>query len=214
MIDLWPSRPVAEACITLAVRAPITQRRRGLPPSTAIVLASRADARYTSRIFFFFFQAEDGIRDYKVTGVQTCALPISESGGRRRSPAPAFDRGYGGLRVPHVLNRAHGGLRVPHVLGDDQRMGVGDDARLGVDRRADVLGDAEGVLVCHSVPVAKRGAGQPLGDELVDRLWVLRPWVHLLRGGDEPPRGAQARDERLGRRHHRKDLAQRAVDRG
>src|SRR5256885_11516179 len=28
-------------------------------------------------VLFFFFQAEDGIRDYKVTGVQTCALPIS-----------------------------------------------------------------------------------------------------------------------------------------
>src|SRR5256885_10652061 len=28
---------------------------------------------------FFFFQAEDGIRDYKVTGVQTCALPICPS---------------------------------------------------------------------------------------------------------------------------------------
>src|SRR2546426_3800830 len=27
-------------------------------------------------VSFFFFQAEDGIRDYKVTGVQTCALPI------------------------------------------------------------------------------------------------------------------------------------------
>src|SRR5438876_12157614 len=27
--------------------------------------------------FFFFFQAEDGIRDGRVTGVQTCALPIS-----------------------------------------------------------------------------------------------------------------------------------------
>src|SRR5688500_19548350 len=27
-------------------------------------------------LFIFFFQAEDGIRDYKVTGVQTCALPI------------------------------------------------------------------------------------------------------------------------------------------
>src|ERR1039457_6673526 len=27
-------------------------------------------------LFFVFFQAEDGIRDYKVTGVQTCALPI------------------------------------------------------------------------------------------------------------------------------------------
>src|SRR6266850_2618056 len=30
------------------------------------------------KYFFFFFQAEDGIRDYKVTGVQTCALPISK----------------------------------------------------------------------------------------------------------------------------------------
>src|SRR5256885_626742 len=29
-------------------------------------------------IHFFFFQAEDGIRDYKVTGVQTCALPICQ----------------------------------------------------------------------------------------------------------------------------------------
>src|SRR5256885_10210913 len=28
-------------------------------------------------VVLFFFQAEDGIRDYKVTGVQTCALPIS-----------------------------------------------------------------------------------------------------------------------------------------
>src|SRR5207302_4990879 len=27
-------------------------------------------------LFFFFFQAEDGIRDFHVTGVQTCALPI------------------------------------------------------------------------------------------------------------------------------------------
>src|SRR5258707_8199500 len=31
---------------------------------------------------YFFFQAEDGIRDIGVTGVQTCALPISNSTGR------------------------------------------------------------------------------------------------------------------------------------
>src|SRR5688500_19899483 len=37
---------------------------------------------------FFFFQAEDGIRDYKVTGVQTCALPISRAI-RARSAARA-----------------------------------------------------------------------------------------------------------------------------
>src|ERR1039457_2428754 len=35
---------------------------------------------------FFFLQAEDGIRAYKVTGVQTCALPISSDRGR----APGF----------------------------------------------------------------------------------------------------------------------------
>ena len=32
---------------------------------------------------FFFFQAEDGIRDVAVTGVQTCALPIFQIGGTR-----------------------------------------------------------------------------------------------------------------------------------
>src|SRR6266516_2269887 len=49
---------------------------------------------------FFFFQAEDGIRDRTMTGVQTCALPISRHSGpacplpgharaaRRRAPAP------------------------------------------------------------------------------------------------------------------------------
>src|SRR5215813_2853579 len=36
-------------------------------------------------MFFFFFQAEDGIRDADVTGVQTCALPISISWRRPRS---------------------------------------------------------------------------------------------------------------------------------
>src|SRR2546430_6118007 len=34
---------------------------------------------YFTSLCFFFFQAEDGIRDLTVTGVQTCALPISRS---------------------------------------------------------------------------------------------------------------------------------------
>src|SRR5437588_9466949 len=33
-------------------------------------------ASFVCSYFFFFFQAEDGIRDHCVTGVQTCALPI------------------------------------------------------------------------------------------------------------------------------------------
>src|SRR2546422_7581561 len=44
--------------------------------------------------FFFFFQAEDGIRDVAVTGVQTCALPISlrKDGLRARTRVGGFAR--------------------------------------------------------------------------------------------------------------------------
>src|SRR5438132_3464352 len=38
-------------------------------------------------VLFFFFQAEDGIRDHCVTGVQTCALPILVVGTVTRRPA-------------------------------------------------------------------------------------------------------------------------------
>src|SRR5258707_5872051 len=41
-------------------------------------------AAYTSLLCFFFFQAEDGIRDIGVTGVQTCALPIWRKHRRQR----------------------------------------------------------------------------------------------------------------------------------
>src|SRR5690606_41093877 len=38
-----------------------------------------------------FFQAEDGIRDFHVTGVQTCALPICSDGALSRGSADRFD---------------------------------------------------------------------------------------------------------------------------
>src|SRR5438034_7716012 len=50
---------------------------------------------------FFFFQAEDGIRDHCVTGVQTCALPISRrsyqarTSATRRSPWKSASTGLG-----------------------------------------------------------------------------------------------------------------------
>src|SRR5260370_15159170 len=40
---------------------------------------------------FFFFQAEDGIRDSSVTGVQTCALPICGWSEKRQAYAQSFD---------------------------------------------------------------------------------------------------------------------------
>src|SRR2546422_3382749 len=44
---------------------------------------------------FFFFQAEDGIRDVAVTGVQTCALPIYP----QTDPVPAGDTARAGFAV-------------------------------------------------------------------------------------------------------------------
>src|SRR5258708_14801022 len=40
----------------------------------------------SGHVCFFFFQAEDGIRDDLVTGVQTCALPISATAVPERAP--------------------------------------------------------------------------------------------------------------------------------
>src|SRR5256885_5370253 len=46
---------------------------------TSIGCSGASSYRFSN--IFFFFQAEDGIRDYKVTGVQTCALPIYADAG-------------------------------------------------------------------------------------------------------------------------------------
>src|SRR2546430_4660612 len=77
-------------------------------------------------IFFFFFQAEDGIRDLTVTGVQTCALPISSAEERRLVEAaqndPArfdalyelhFDRVYG-----FVAGRVHDRVTAEDVTSE------------------------------------------------------------------------------------------------
>src|SRR5690349_22842655 len=66
---------------------------------------------------FFFFQAEDGIRDLYVTGVQTCALPICQR----------VDAGPAAVREAH-LAREHarpGGAHVPGGAGVAARAAVG-----------------------------------------------------------------------------------------
>src|SRR2546426_11708899 len=54
----------------------------------------------------FFFQAEDGIRDYKVTGVQTCALPIFDVAAAHRALPE------GEIVISKVLQNVRAGLRV------------------------------------------------------------------------------------------------------
>src|SRR5947209_11493673 len=78
--------------------------------------------------FFFFFQAEDGIRDIGVTGVQTCALPIF----LRREEGPARDeerrQGRGAAADPHGL-RARG--RVVRTRSEERRVGKECRSRWG-----------------------------------------------------------------------------------
>src|SRR2546430_8616475 len=61
--------------------------------------------------FFFFFQAEDGIRDLTVTGVQTCALPISFEqclSGAFNCPTPTMIRGERGSEGWSFVAEANG----------------------------------------------------------------------------------------------------------
>src|SRR5256885_2589016 len=69
------------------------------------------------RFVFFFFQAEDGIRDYKVTGVQTCALPISR--GRLR-PRPLRICAVQGIRTLADELANHGSSRPRPRAGLDK----------------------------------------------------------------------------------------------
>src|SRR2546422_5537604 len=84
----------------------------------------------------FFFQAEDGIRDVAVTGVQTCALPIFLTFGRPGVPRPSLlvlDRLASILNTLNITPRsflsAHStGLpvmqpRAPHPRSEERRVG-------------------------------------------------------------------------------------------
>src|SRR6266446_9328195 len=79
---------------------------------------------------FFFFQAEDGIRDYKVTGVQTCALPICrrylESADRphdalRRAAAPVYRRKRRSVDGVPALDRSAAARDLPLLRHQTQR---------------------------------------------------------------------------------------------
>src|SRR5262249_58626282 len=84
-----------------------------------LIQSSLIKLRYLSLLFFFFFQAEDGIRDWSVTGVQTCALPISLPSSPRSARRGAKARIQGTRPAgPHLADLA----LLPVVpAGSDQR---------------------------------------------------------------------------------------------
>src|SRR5256886_2840890 len=127
-------------------------------------------------ICFFFFQAEDGIRDLTVTGVQTCALPICEP--------PALCDGRHGPTGHRTA--AAGGAARTMVVGDpgaDRAAACSPAARrqgaeLGTQRRPASVGSEHGNLYGRTeslVAVLRRPRFPPR------RATPRRRWAHYGR---------------------------------
>src|SRR6266487_3569996 len=105
--------------------------------------------------FFFFFQAEDGIRDGRVTGVQTCALPIFH-----REPVFAGSEGFGW----------DGSRRACELLKDGFEMQKGFGLRrISSDYTIDILNE-----LLKSVSFTLHGL-QPSRRAIIDYCCDLRP---------------------------------------
>src|SRR2546425_12620895 len=92
-------------------------------------------------IYFFFFQAEDGIRDKLVTGVQTCALPIYEEGKNTVAPFVRKER--------FKIDGTAQSMNYPIVLGNDAT----------ADKFGGLLGFPTSVLISKDGHVVKRVDG-------------------------------------------------------
>src|SRR5437763_6534323 len=94
-------------------------------------------------IFFFFFQAEDGIRDTSVTGVQTCALPIRirATWERHRLDALIVCGGEGTLRAARDMWHEHGLnlVGIPKTIDNDLD---GTDFPFGFDTAVNTVMEA------------------------------------------------------------------------
>src|SRR5690606_41001002 len=77
-----------------------------------------------------FFQAADGIRDFHVTGVQTCALPISDDVERRLLATRGDGPVSGGVPAPAAAVGADEVVH-EHVVLDGRSEGQGRRERLG-----------------------------------------------------------------------------------
>src|SRR2546427_10802416 len=114
-------------------------------------------------MLFLFFQAEDGIRYLTVTGVQTCALPISRSfPGGGACTHPRARRARRAILRPHDFR---GNGRLPQRLCASDRAAVGG-AGLRTGRRDAVpIAMGRGLLAAGPLLVAAGGlAGNPVGE--------------------------------------------------
>src|SRR6266850_949747 len=177
---------------------------------------------YILMIFFFFFQAEDGIRDYKVTGVQTCALPIY----RRRVLRALLVQGRagGGNPSPDGRRAARTPLRAPRrkAGGRPRRSGpqpvpLGRPSRRRHARVPDAGGGRRGRYHCAAAPhddleggtgpggrsraaaARRRHRPAPPARHRAHRVDVRRPQPFSRSQGDGALRRSASRLPRVGR---------------
>src|SRR5438552_3904636 len=146
-----------------------------------------------SVFFFFFFQAEDGIRDDLVTGVQTCALPISlgRLGGAQRAHAHEYEElglldkvfilvGVGPLRSAKAAEwiRTHvPGVHIPDEI-IRRLAGASDGALEGRKLCIELIQEIRTITGVHGVHVMAYRQEETVA-EIIERSGVLGgrvPW--------------------------------------
>src|SRR2546427_2857997 len=113
--------------------------------------------------FFFFFQAEDGIRDLTVTGVQTCALPISWPSRQRKVEIAErshrlLTEKYGVAEEDIIFDA----LVFPVGTGDQNYVGAGAETVEGVRLIKEALPRTKTILGVSNVSFGLPGAGREI----------------------------------------------------
>src|SRR5256885_10982209 len=122
-------------------------------------------------MWVFFFQAEDGIRDYKVTGVQTCALPVAETARRLRLGGKLR---IGVVTGDDLLGRLDGLLARGHELRNL------DTGRPLSDVRDRVLSANAYLGAWPLVEALRAGADVVVTGRVTDTGLTLAPMIHAF----------------------------------
>src|SRR2546427_9088331 len=168
-------------------------------------------------VFFFFFQAEDGIRDLTVTGVQTCALPIYRDPAQRQpricaSPGRPVRGRSGAHQAAQPRERRaavhrdprHGGEGAAGLSGQDQGAGgqprpdAGEAERAAKRQGAGRGGDSLGRAAERAREFSQESRGDAPGAERGPPRAALRQ-----RGAPVLDQGGEHRADALARRARR-----------